>query len=96
MIATNGQSFSPDQHLFSTRDLQLDAANIEQARLDAWRERLRSVFYGTRQKASSLPQVLGFGRDTQFFQLEYRRFSHTRLGPGLSRESNAFWALSEW
>jgi len=31
-----------------------------------------------------------------FFELERRAPEHRRLGPGLSRESDSFWPLSEW
>jgi len=44
----------------------------------------------------ALPGAIASGVSPSYFDLERYGPSQTRLGPGLSRESDSFWPLSEW
>ena len=57
---------------------------------------LRVVANAAASTSISVPRVRTLWGTPAFFQFERRGPAHQRLGPGLSRESDSFWAVSEW
>jgi hypothetical protein len=61
-----------------------------------WRDRLQVLAAQVRTVASALLGAVALGVSPSYFELERHGPIQTRLGPGLSRESDSFWPLSEW
>ena len=57
---------------------------------------LRVVANAAASTSISVPSVRILWGTPAFFQFERGGPVHQRLGPGLSRESDSFWAVSEW
>jgi hypothetical protein len=85
--------------------IHVTVADIRSRDSEAWRARLRSMGGGARLRSmydavaalpKSLVRVRPFRAGAWYFQLERQGPFETRLGPGLSRASDSFWALSEW
>jgi hypothetical protein len=84
------------QHPIGVSDPVLYPADFNLADSGAFRRRLQAV----RQLAGALHTRLSSRRvmwgTPSFFDLERPGPGQRRLGPGLSRESDSFWPLSEW
>ena len=61
-----------------------------------WRQRLPAVVTQARTATIALLGALASVGSPSFFQLERRGPTQQRLGPGLIRESDSFWPLSQW
>ena len=51
---------------------------------------------GSREHVRVIARGRIFWSTPAFFELEHKGPVHQRLGPGLSRESDSFWPISEW
>jgi hypothetical protein len=72
------------------------AVEVTSIRSTGWRTRLRVFAEQTKAVTIALLGALASSVRPSFFELERRGPTHQRLGPGLSRESDCFWPLSEW
>ena len=69
---------------------------VTDARSTGWQAPLQVVVAHTKALTISVLGALASCGNPSFFQLERRGPTHERLGPGLSRESDSFWPLSNW
>jgi hypothetical protein len=72
------------------------AVEVTSIRPTGWRKRLRIFAAQTKAVTIALPGALASSVRPAFFEHERRGPTHQRLGPGLSRESDCFWPVSEW
>jgi hypothetical protein len=70
--------------------------DVTDTRSTGWRERLQVVAAQARTVTIALLGALASSARPSYFELERRGPTQRRLGPGLSRESDSFWPLSEW
>ena len=91
MHLTDTQAFNPDHHVRRAFEAGFGAADPFVAQSVA-RRCVRIIAEG----AGSLLSALARWGNPGFFEFERRGPIQTRLGPGLSRESDSFWPLSEW
>jgi hypothetical protein len=66
------------------------------SRSTGWRDRLQMLAAHTRALTIAMLGAVASGVSPSYFELEHRAPTQTRLGPGLSRESDSLWPLSEW
>jgi hypothetical protein len=94
--ATDPRSVSPDRYLPRSVEAQFDAADFTGTRTGRWHARLRTIAKRGREKCMSLLGASFFWGCPSFLELERQSPVHLRLGPGVSRDSDSFWAVSEW
>jgi hypothetical protein len=70
--------------------------DLSTTRSAGWRDRLQVLGAHARAVTIAVLGAVAAGVSPSYFELEQRGPTHTRLGPGLSRESDSFWPLSEW
>ena len=73
-----------------------DVGAFSMARARTYRDVLLGIWGHARAIRLGLPHLRLFGGNPAFFEFERRGANRNRLGPGLSRESDSFWPLSEW
>jgi hypothetical protein len=73
-----------------------DVAELTTTQSTTWRDRLNVLTAHARTVTNALLGAVALGVSPSYFELERRAPTQTRLGPGLSRESDSFWPLSEW
>jgi hypothetical protein len=73
-----------------------DVVYLTTTRSAGWRHRLQVLAAQARAVTVRLLGAVASGLGPSYFELERRAPIQTRLGPGLSRESDSFWPLSEW
>jgi hypothetical protein len=73
-----------------------DVVELTTTRSTAWRDGLNVLTTHARTVANALLGAVALGVSPSYFELERRGPTQARLGPGLSRESDSFWPLSEW
>jgi hypothetical protein len=88
---TDTQPFNTNHHLRRAFEAGFRAAHPSVA----WSVAPRCLCFIT-NGAGSLLRALVRWANPGFFELERRGPVSTRLGPGLSRECDSFWPLSEW
>jgi hypothetical protein len=91
MIHSNGL------HTFNSRSLSRSAMPgliCEHGKI--WGEHMQYVAGTVHHLAVSVLRARVFWGTPAFFQFERMGPVHQRLGPGLSRESDSFWVVSEW
>jgi hypothetical protein len=71
-------------------------ADFTGVRTSDWLKRFQVVAKHASTLVMALLSSLSSGVRPSYFELEQRGPTHHRLGPGLSRESDSFWPLSEW
>jgi hypothetical protein len=71
------------------------AVGLSKTRSTRWRDRLQVLAAQTRTVTIAVLGAVAAGTSPSYFDIE-RGPTQTRLGPGLSRESDSFWPLSEW
>ena len=76
--------------------IQITAADLSARQSDHWHARLSAVCDSATARARSLLQARAIRPTAWYFQLERRGPIEVRLGPGLTRPSDSFWAHSEW
>jgi hypothetical protein len=72
------------------------AGDLTNVQTTSWRQRVQGVAEHAATLTMALLGSLASGVRPSYFELEQRGPTHDRLGPGLSRESDSFWPLSEW
>jgi hypothetical protein len=65
-------------------------------RSTGWQKRLPGVVTQAKTATAALLRALASVGSPAFFELERRGPTQQRLGPGLIRESDSFWPLSQW
>ena len=70
--------------------------DVTDTRSTGWPERLQVVVRHASTLTISVLGALASSVRPSYFELERRGPTHQRLGPGLSRESDSLWPLSEW
>jgi hypothetical protein len=70
--------------------------NVASTRFTVWQARLQVVAAQARAVGIAVLETLAARETTWDVESERRGPIHQRLGPGLRRESDSFWALSEW
>jgi hypothetical protein len=97
MISEQTAAHTPSQalslHPFADTTAVADASDVQTT---GWRERLQVVARHASTLTIALLGLLASGVRPSYFELERRGPTRERLGPGLSRESDSFWPLSEW
>lgn len=72
------------------------AAGFTDTRPAGWAELLQAIARQARSAARTVLGAVASASTPTFFDLERQGPVQRRLGPGLSRESDSFWPLSEW
>jgi hypothetical protein len=72
------------------------AVEVPGVRSTGCRKRLWAVAKQARATTIAVLGTFATQGNPSFFELERRTPADHRLGPGLSRESDSFWPLSEW
>ena len=92
MISEQTASHAPT-HAFAETGAVIDATRNQSI---GWRARLHVVLAQAGAVRIALLAALAAWATLWYFEFERRGPTHQRLGPGLSRESDSFWAQSEW
>jgi hypothetical protein len=80
-------------HAFGSTAISAEVTDVQTT---AWRKRLQTVARHASTLTMALLGALSSSVHPSYFDLEQLGPTHQRLGPGLSRESDSFWPLSEW
>jgi hypothetical protein len=89
-------SVNRDHNVYAAFEAQSQLADLSARPSSAWRTGASAIVERARHGAISLWHVLASCGNPGYFEFERRGPVQQRLGPGLSRESDSFWPLSEW
>jgi hypothetical protein len=83
-------------HTRSLTPVSADGMALTTTRSAAFRKRAGTVAGRALIMATALLRALVTYGNPPYFQLEQKGPVQQRLGPGLCRESDAFWPISQW